>query len=169
MAGFDLSLDEIAWSDGRQSETAGALQRGTGRLLKSLGMACLTEVALANMRRADMVAVNTRSDLWIIEIKSSLADFQADRKWHHYLDYCDRFYFSVTPEFPREVLPQEAGLILADQYHGEVMREPETQPKLAPARRKAMLIRLAQTGALRLQNIFDPPGGQAMRGARQAN
>jgi len=143
--------------DGRQSEAAEAIQRGVQRLLFAHGMACLFEVALANGRRADVMAVDKKGDVTIVEIKSSLADFRSDQKWPEYRDFCDRLYFAVQPDFPLEVLPEETGLILADRYGGEIVRDAPREP-LNAARRKAVLIRVARCGAMRVMNAIDPEG-----------
>ena len=144
--------------DGRQSPAAFDICRGVARLLKAYGLAAVSEVALANGRRADVVGVADSGEIWIVEIKSSLEDFRCDQKWPEYREFCDRLFFAVAPTFPREVLPEDTGLIVADRYGGEVLR-PAPEHKLAGARRKAMTLRLARTAALRLQGVIDPEGG----------
>ena len=141
--------------DGRQSETALAIARGAGRLLASHGYAGLNELSLANGRRADILAVSEKGEVWIVEIKSSVEDFRADQKWPEYRDYCDRLWFAVLPTFPREVLPEAVGIIVADRYGGEIVREAE-EHKLAPARRKAVTLLLARVAAMRQQAALDP-------------
>ena len=91
----------------------------------------------------------------MVEIKSSLADFRADQKWPEYLEFCDHFYFAVPEGFPQEVLPEDQGLLVADSYGAAVLRDSLTFG-LAPARRKSLLLRFAQTAAGRLQNLTDP-------------
>jgi hypothetical protein len=100
-----------------------------------------------------------------VEIKSSLEDFRSDLKWPEYREFCDRLFFAVAPSFPREVLPEDAGLIVADRYGGEILR-PGPEHRLAGARRKAMTLRLVRTAALRLQGVIDPDSGfEALPGA----
>jgi hypothetical protein len=142
-------------SDGRQSDAALAIARGTGRCLLAHGFVCLPEVTLANDRRGDLVAVNRQGEIVIIEIKSSLNDFRSDQKWTEYLAFCDRFYFAVAPDFPIAVLPAETGLILADKYGGEIVR-PAPEQKLPAARRKVVIQRIAYFSALRLLALADP-------------
>ena len=144
--------------DGRQSAAAFAICRGVARLLKAHGFAAVAEVALDNGRRADVAGISERGEVWIVEIKSCLEDFRTDHKWPEYRDYCDRLYFAVAPGFPRHVLPPDAGLIIADRYGGEIARG-APEHKLAPARRKAMTLRLVRTAANRLQAAIDPEGG----------
>jgi hypothetical protein len=55
-------------------------------------------------------------------------------------------------------LPGEAGLIVADRYDAAVVREAAHRP-LAPARRKAELLRFARRAARRLAAQVDPSLG----------
>ncbi len=142
-------------SDGRQSAAVAAIARGTQRLLLNLGFATVPELTLASGRRADVVALSHRGEIWIVEIKSCLADFRADSKWPEYEAFCDRLLFAVAPGFPIEILPETTGLIFADAYGGEVLREAPSKP-LAAARRKAVIQRFARAAAVRLQASADP-------------
>ncbi len=141
--------------DGRQSEAALAICRGVRRLLRARGFATVTELPLANGRRADVVGVNGDGVLLIVEIKSSVADFRADRKWRDYSAHCDRLYFAVDADMRIEIMPEEAGLIVADSYGGEILREPA--PRAIPsAARRAVLLRFALAAADRLHRLADP-------------
>ena len=150
--------DPVIAFDARQSPAAAELQRGICRALRALGHAVVTELGLANGRRADVVALSTGGDIWIVEIKSCLVDFRTDGKWPDYLPYCDRLYFAVAPDFPCDVLPGEAGLFLADRYGAELVREP-VEERLNATRRKAMMLAFAHAAALRLQLHLDPACG----------
>ena len=149
------NLDEDALHDGRQSETAMRIMRGVSRMLAGQNFASLPEVTLPNHRRADLLAIGPRGEIWIIEIKSSLTDFQTDKKWPDYLDYCDSFFFAVEPDFPTEHLPEACGLILADAYGAEIVRTAPVS-KLAAARRTVITRRVARVGANRLRSLSDP-------------
>jgi hypothetical protein len=144
--------------DGRQSGTAAAIQKGACRLLRAMGFATLTEFTLASGRRADIIAIAGKGELWIVEIKSSPADFFADRKWPEYFDYCDRLYFAIAPEMDNAILPAETGLIIADAFGAEFVRHPIDTP-LNAARRKAVMIQFARAAALRLHGLYDPDCG----------
>lgn len=150
--------DPLIPLDGRQSGAAAALQRGVCRTFRALGYSVLTELPLANGRRADVVALSHTGDVLIVEIKSCLLDYRTDGKWHEYLDYCDRLYFAVATDFPCDVIPEDAGLILADRYGAELVREP-VEERLNAARRKAMMLCFARAAALRLQHHLDPGCG----------
>jgi hypothetical protein len=134
-------------------ETTDAVTRGAARLVSALGYAPLLEVGLPNGRRADIMAIGPRGDLLIVEVKSGLLDFKTDRKWGDYLPYCDAFYFAVAPEFPREILPDEPGLIVADAFGGAVLRDAPAAP-LVPARRKALTLAFARLAATRATQIL---------------
>ncbi|MGH7022957.1 MAG: DNA repair putative endonuclease MmcB [Caulobacteraceae bacterium] len=129
-------------------ETTTAVTRGAARLVTDLGFAPLLEVGLPNGRRADIMAISPRGQLLIVEVKSGLEDFRADRKWGEYLPFCDAFYFAVAPEFPADILPPEPGLIVADAFDGAVVREAPASP-LVGARRKALTIAFARLAAMR--------------------
>ena len=134
---------------------AAGICRGTMRLLTTLGAVSLPEVSLGTGRRLDILALLRDGSFTAVEIKSCRADFQADGKWPDYLPWADRFFFAVAPEFPIEILPEAEGLILADRYGGELVRDAVRRP-LAPARRKALTLRFARLAAARVQGLTDP-------------
>lgn len=129
-------------------ETTDAVTRGAARLFVALGYAPLLEVVLPNGRRADIMALGPRGEIAIAEVKSGLEDYRADRKWGEYAPYCEAFYFAVAPDFPREVLPEGPGLIVADAFGGAVLADSPFAP-LAPARRKALTLAFARLAAMR--------------------
>jgi hypothetical protein len=143
--------------DGRQSETALAVARGTGRLLASLGFSCVSELPLASGRRADLTAIDRKGEIWIVEIKSSIADFRADQKWMDYRQHCDRLFFATSLEVPCEIFPEDTGLIVADAFGAEI-RCHAPEHRLAAATRKAMTLTIARAASLRLQSLIDPTG-----------
>jgi hypothetical protein len=127
-------------------ETTGRVTRGAARLMADLGYAPLLEVSLPNGRRADVMALGPRGEIAICEVKSSAEDYLADRKWDQYLPYCDAFYFAVAPEFPRDLLPEEPGLIVADGFGGAVLRAAPHTPLSGP-RRKSLTLAFARLAA----------------------
>jgi hypothetical protein len=141
--------------DGRQSETALAVQRGVCRMLRNMGFAVLPEFVLASGRRADVIAMDPGGLIWIVEIKSSLADYRADGKWHEYRNYCDRFCFAIPHTMEQAIIPEEVGLIVADNYGAEVMRQLPDHP-LHGSRRKAVSLLFARVAAQRLHSLWDP-------------
>ncbi|MGU3538775.1 MmcB family DNA repair protein [Methylobacterium sp. A54F] len=142
-------------ADRRQSPVAATLQRGVRRLFADLGHVTIPEFSLANGRRADVIALAPCGRLTIVEIKSSVADFRADRKWPDYRDFCDRFYFAIPEGLRPEIIPEEAGLIVADAFGGAILREPGTHA-LSGARRKAVTLRFAHSAARLLHALADP-------------
>jgi hypothetical protein len=143
--------------DRRQSETALAIARGTARLLHSLGFSCISELPLPSGRRADLVALNERGEIWIVEIKSSLEDFRADQKWQDYRLHCDRLFFAFTQDLPCEIFPQDTGLIIADAY-GAHLHCDAPEHRLPAATRKSMTVRFAMAAAGRINRLIDPQG-----------
>lgn len=135
--------------DGRQSERAMIIRRGVQRLFSEMGAHLIPELSLATGRRADLVAITRTGDIWIIEIKSSIQDFQVDRKWPEYRLFCDRLFFATHPDVPAEIFPEECGFILSDGYGAEMLRD-APEHRLPPATRKALMLRFARAGAARL-------------------
>ena len=147
--------DEAQYVDGRQSDAALDIQRGVMRLMRHSDRVPLTELTLITGRRADVVGLGRSGEIVIVEVKSSLADFRSDTKWQEYADHCDRFYFAVAPDFPLDVLPDDVGLIIADRYSAEIVRE-AVESKLPAARRKNITLRMARVAAARLHGLVDP-------------
>ena len=141
--------------DGRQSETALAVQRGVCRLMREHGFAVITEFSLASGRRADVFGVRQDGFIWIVEIKSSLEDYRADQKWNEYRDYCDRFSFAIPLAMDAAIIPVEAGLVVADQYGAEIVRVTDDHP-LHASRRKAVTLQFGRVAAQRLHGLYDP-------------
>lgn len=144
--------------DGRQSDTALMVQRGVCRLLRQAGYAVLPELTLASGRRADIMAINDAGTIWIVEIKSSLMDYRSDCKWPEYRDYCDRLFFAIPPTMDADVIPRDAGLIVADSWGADILREPDPHV-LHASRRKAVTLAFARAAAFRLHGLYDPDAG----------
>ena len=102
------------------------LARGVSRFVRTIGYAPLTEFVPVRGLRVDVIALGPKSEIWVVECKSSRSDFTSDQKWHGYMDWCDRFFWAVSPEFPIELLPQQTGVMLGDGYGAEILRMPET-------------------------------------------
>jgi hypothetical protein len=139
----------------RDYERARAICRGAMRLLDAHGYAALAELSLASGRRADLVAVGTDGEILVVEVKSSVADFRADQKWKEYREHCDRLLFAVAPDFPAGLISATAGLIVADGFGGEIVREGTRHP-VAAATRKSVLLRMSRVAASRLAALNDP-------------
>ncbi|MFK7869920.1 MAG: MmcB family DNA repair protein [Roseobacter sp.] len=135
------------------------LARGTARLLRDLGLETLEEYVPEKGLRVDLIALGSKSEIWIVECKSSRADFMTDQKWQSYTDWCDRYFWAVDSDFPTDLLPQASGLIIADEYDAEIVRMP-AEAKLNAARRKKIVHGFARVAARRLLDLRDP----AMRG-----
>lgn len=134
---------------------ADGITRGVIRLMGDMGYAPLTEFKLTNKRRVDIAALDREGQFVVIEVKSSVADFRADNKWHEYVDFCDYFYFAVDAEFPRDLIPEDCGLIIADNYEAAIIR-PAAQSPMNGNRRRTQTLRFARTGAQRLSGRGDP-------------
>ena len=132
-----------------------AVCRGASRLMRQTGHSVLLEVPLPDGRRADILAIGRAGELAIVEVKSSIEDWRVDAKWPDYLGWCDQLFVAVPVDFPQALIPVEIGLIVADAYGGEILREPPRRP-VAPARRKALLVDCARLASERLARLADP-------------
>ena len=131
------------------------LARGVCRHLRFHDFVSVEELTPTSGLRVDVMALGPKGEIWVVECKSSRADFQSDHKWQGYLEWCDRFFWAVDQDFPTELLPEDTGLIIADAYDAEIIHMgPET--KLAPARRKVMTQKFARHAAIRAQAARDP-------------
>ena len=157
----DLPIMPIA-SPGGPPAGAAAVARGIGRLLRRNQIWVASEVALPNGRRADLMGIDARGQIIIVEIKVARTDLLGDAKWGEYLDHCDRFYWGLCPALDSGLvggeafLPDVTGLIVADAYDAEIIRPAATRP-LAAARRKSETQRLAALALRRLNLMLDPP------------
>ncbi|MAC60221.1 MAG: hypothetical protein CMH85_18545 [Novosphingobium sp.] len=135
--------------------------RGISRLFARNDIWCLPEMPLRCGRRADLMGIDAKGRVIIVEIKVSRADLLGDGKWTDYLDYCDRFYWGLSPALDRApleteaFLPDQCGVIVADGYDAEILR-PAPLRQLAAARRKVETERLARASLRRLGTQADP-------------
>ncbi len=131
------------------------LARGVCRHLRSYDFDSIVEFVPERGRRVDVMAIGPKGEIWVVECKSSRADFMCDAKWQGYLQWCDRYFWAVNETFPVDLLPEGTGLILADAYSAEIIRMgPEI--RLAGARRAALTRKFARYAARRLQGLTDP-------------
>lgn len=167
------SPSEIPVSEAGAAEVgvsgAQAVARGICRLFARNDIWCLSEMPLRNGRRADLMGIDPKGRVVIVEIKVSRADLLGDGKWPDYLDHCDRFYWGLPPELDRsplegpDFLPDSCGVIVADGYDAEIVRPAPSRP-LAAARRKVEVERLARAALRRQLVSHDPacaPWGQS--------
>ena len=146
---MELATDPLPQMPGQR------LARGVARALRGFDFVTVEEMVPAPGLRVDVMALGPKGEVWVIECKSGRADYQTDRKWQGYLEWCDRFFWAVDADFPTGLLPEATGLMLADAYGAEIVRMGPDTP-LAPARRRVMVQKFARHAALRLQGLRDP-------------
>ncbi|MEL6619771.1 MAG: MmcB family DNA repair protein [Pseudomonadota bacterium] len=149
---MQTALDPTAMMPGQ------LLARGVSRHLASLGWVTVEELVPARGLRVDVMGLGPRGEIWVVECKSSRADFMSDQKWQGYLEWCDRFFWAVDAEFPVDLLPEGTGLMIGDAYDAEIIRM-GPEDKLPAPRRKAMVQKFATHAARRLQVLRDPAAG----------
>lgn len=140
---------------------AADVARGTTRMLLRHDLVALAEVPLDGNRRADLMAIDARGRIVIVEIKVSRADLLGDAKWTDYLGCCDRFYWAVPAGFDAApldgtaFLPERTGIIFADRYDAAIVREAHTAP-LSAATRKRVTLAFGRRAGRRLIGLIDP-------------
>lgn len=137
------------------------LARGVSRHLRERDFAPLLEFVPAPGLRVDVIALGPSGEIWIVECKSSRADFVSDLKWGGYIEWCDRYFWAVDADFPVDLLPPDAGVMVADAWDADIQRWPEPVP-LAGSRRRALTQRIARTAAVRLAAFTDPDPTRAV-------
>ncbi|MCP8895791.1 MmcB family DNA repair protein [Shinella daejeonensis] len=135
--------------DGRQSDRAMMVRRGVQRMLAEMRHAVLPELTLAGGRRADLVSLSVKGEIWIVEIKTSVEDFRVDRKWPDYRRHCDRLFFATHKDVPLDIFPEDCGLMLSDGYGAHILREAPEHRLPAPTR-KSVTFAFARVAAGRL-------------------
>ena len=152
---------------GNDALCAADVCRGVTRLLLRHELTAIPEVPLDGGRRADLMALDARGQVVIVEVKVSRADLLGDGKWQDYLAHCERFYWAVPAGFDASpidgeaFLPERTGLIVADRYDAAILREARTDPLAAPARKRVTLA-FARRAARRLIACHDPDAVQAI-------
>ena len=139
----------------KKLKTGQLLTRGMARHLTGLGFVSLEEFPPIKGLRVDLLALGRKSEIWIIECKSSREDFMSDEKWQNYLPWCDQYFWAVPTDFPVDILPEQTGVFWADGYDAELMRDAPIST-LSPARRKSIIHRFARRAARRLAVLRDP-------------
>lgn len=135
--------------DGRQSARAMMVRRGVQLLLDEMRHCVLPELTLANGRRADLISLSAKGEIFIIEIKTSIEDYRVDRKWPDYRAFCDRLFFATHKDVPLDIFPEDCGLILSDGYGAHLLRE-APEHRLPSATRKSLTLSFARMAAQRL-------------------
>jgi hypothetical protein len=147
-----MDISPLASAANPAIDDARLLARGAARLLYDMGYNAIPEFSFKTGRRADLFAIGPKGEMTVVEIKSGIADFRADTKWMEYWGWCDRLYFAVSDRFPQDVLPDQAGLIIADGFGAAIVRESPHDP-INAARRKSVMLRFARCAAERLGRL----------------
>lgn len=156
---FTSAGDEQA--EAHAAMCAADVTRGVTRMLLRHDLVAMAEVPLDGGRRADLMALDSRGGIVIVEIKVSRADLLGDGKWTDYLAHCDRYFwavpagFDVSPLDGAAFLPERTGIIVADRYDATIIRPAHSNPLSAAARKRSML-GFGRRAARRLILSIDP-------------
>ena len=139
----------------KKSKGLNGIARGVMRHFDQIGLSSLSEFSPIKGLRVDIITLGMSNEIWIIECKSGQSDFKSDRKWHNYLDWCDRYFWAVDANFPIDILPINTGIIIADAYDASILREAPLN-KLSPARQRKVIKSIAKSACNRLLTNIDP-------------
>ena len=139
----------------KKSKGLNGIARGVMRHFDQIGLSSLSEFSPIKGLRVDIITLGMSNEIWIIECKSGQSDFKSDRKWHNYLDWCNRYFWAVDANFPIDILPINTGIIIADAYDASILREAPLK-KLSPARKKKVIKSIAKSACNRLLTHIDP-------------
>ena len=131
------------------------IARGVMRHFSQMGLPSLSEYSPVRGLRVDVIVLAPSDEIWIVECKSSKIDFKSDKKWQNYLEWCDRYFWAVDSDFPKDILPFDTGLIIADSYDAKILREAPLN-KLSVNRRKKIVRSMASIACNRLASYTDP-------------
>ena len=137
------------------SKNLSRIARGVMRHFAQIGLSSLSEFSPARGLRVDIITLGMANEIWIVECKSCQSDFKSDKKWQNYLEWCDRYFWAVNSDFPKDILPFDSGLIIADSYDAKILRESPLN-KLPATRRKKIVRSMASTACNRLAAYTDP-------------
>jgi len=101
--------------------------------------------------RFDLIGLDIKDRVVIVEVKSCLEDFLRDKKWPNYLNYSNLFYLAVSEDFPFNELPNDEriGLISVSDECLTVLRFPKVL-KAYPHTRNELLTCMANTAEWRI-------------------
>ena len=131
------------------------IARGVMRHFSQMGLPSLREYSPVRGLRVDVIVLAPSDEIWIVECKSSKIDFKSDKKWQNYLEWCDRYFWAVDSDFPKDILPFDTGLIIADSYDAKILREAPLN-KLSVNRRKKIVRSMESTACNRLASYTYP-------------
>lgn len=114
----------------RDTSVADALKLAAAHYWVKRGYSLHSEIGVTpwGKLRADLLGMNLKGRLIIIEVKSSVADFRSDKKMHLYLDYCNQMYLctraSVYERIKDEIVDGIGVMVLIEdpghRHHGYI-------------------------------------------------
>ena len=127
----------------------------TMQLLISKGFKIITEFALPNKKRVDIIGINTKKEIVIVEVKSNKNNFKNDNKLKKYLKYCNYFYFSCNEEIKDICISKKVGIILYNSKNIEISRYSKYR-KLSELIKNKIIYNFALSAASKFHRLVDP-------------
>jgi hypothetical protein len=122
----------------------------TGWLLKQ-GYSSHLELGLVSWGklRADVLAVNLKATIILVEIKSSRQDYLTDTKWESYIPFCNKMFFCFSAKVYESlkasnhinsITSKGVGVLIHDNIEGRVRVKHSAKQKLMVMKVKTSLL-----------------------------
>ena len=126
----------------------------TMRFLSTKGYKVLTEFALPNKKRVDIIGINLKKEIVIVEVKSNKNGVKLDKKWKNYLNYCNYFYFACSEKINFN-LSKDIGIIQNNSNKTQITKEPKYK-KLPENKKNKLIFKIALSAASKFHRLIDP-------------
>ena len=129
--------------------------RNTMRFLANKGYQIISEFALPNKKRVDLIAINLKREILIVEVKSNIKNLKIDKKWKKYLKYCNFFYFALNNYQKVINIKKNIGIIKTNNLKTEIIQKPKYN-KISIKRKSAIILKFALSAASKFHRLIDP-------------
>lgn len=142
-------------------EITAALTKATVMHFVRMRYGVYTELGLVRqgILRGDVVAINYKKHIVVVEVKSSYADIVSDSKWPAYLGLCDKFMFVVPQalwDSGKIKNPgRGAGVVVLDEKSGHLRSvvNAKEQGLMSDSERDSLIMRMAYRGDFTKRNV----------------
>ena len=126
----------------------------TMRFLSTKGYKVLTEFALPNKKRVDIIGINLKKEIVIVEVKSNKNGIKLDKKWKNYLNYCNYFYFACSEKLNLN-FSENIGIIRNNCNKIEITKEPKYK-KLPENKKNKLIFKISLSAISKFHRLIDP-------------
>ena len=128
--------------------------QNTMRFLSAKGYRVLSEFALPNKKRVDIIGINLKKEIVIVEVKSNKNGIKLDKKWKNYLNYCNYFYFACSEKLNLN-FSENIGIIRNNCNKIEITKEPKYK-KLPENKKNKLIFKISLSAISKFHRLIDP-------------